>query len=199
MELIQQNPELSAYLAVDEVIDHEHPLVRATVARLREDHTDAYSYAKAAYEFVRDTIPHSNDVGDLRVTWRASDVLEKRTGICHAKSHALVALLRAASIPAAFAYQRLTLGDTPDTGFVVHGLIAVRLDGAWHRQDPRGNRPGLGAEFSADGERLEWTPRAEFTEVDYPVLFSEPHPAVLAALKAAPDRPYLWKTLPEAL
>ncbi|MDG4863204.1 transglutaminase domain-containing protein [Streptomyces sp. T-3] len=199
MELIQENPELSVYLAADEVIDHEHPLVRETAARLRAETVDEYSYAKAAYEFVRDTIPHSNDVGDMRVTWRASDVLAEGTGICHAKAHALAALLRAESIPAALCYQRLTLGDTPDTGFAVHGLIAVRLGGAWHRQDCRGNEAGLGAQFSVEGERLEWIPRPEFTEMDYPVLYAEPHAVVLDALKAAPDRPHLWKTLPEAL
>lgn len=63
MELIQQNPELSAYLVADEVVDHKHPLVRETAARLRRDSRDAYTYAKAAFEFVRDTIPHSSDTG----------------------------------------------------------------------------------------------------------------------------------------
>lgn len=72
MELIQQVPEVSAYLAADEAIDHEHPLVRETVAELRGDTTDAYAYASAAYAFVRDTITHSADSGDMRVTWRAS-------------------------------------------------------------------------------------------------------------------------------
>ncbi|WP_415952985.1 transglutaminase-like domain-containing protein [Streptomyces sp. KLOTTS4A1] len=199
MELIQQSADLSAYLASDEAINHEHPTVRTTAATLRAAHPDAYSYTRAAYEFVRDTIPHSHDVDDLRVTWRASDVLDKRTGICHAKSHALAALLRAESIPTAFCYQRLTLGDSPEAGYAVHGLIAVHLEGAWHRQDPRGNRPGLGAEFSTAGERLEWIPRETLAERDYPTLYDTPHPAVLAALRSAPDRPSLWRTLPEAL
>ncbi|GAA3837945.1 hypothetical protein GCM10022206_90140 [Streptomyces chiangmaiensis] len=82
-----------------------------------------YAYAQAAYEFVRDAIPHSADSGNPRVTWSASDVIEQRTGICHAKSN----------------------------------------------------------------------------EADCPVLYAVPHPAVLSVLKAAPDRPTLWKTLPTAL
>ncbi|WP_156724583.1 transglutaminase-like domain-containing protein [Streptomyces apocyni] len=199
MEMIQNNPELSAYLASDEVIDHEHPLVAETAARLRAGATDAYIYAKAAFEYIRDTIPHCADVGDMRVTWRASDVLAQRTGICSAKAHALAALLRAGSIPAALCYQRLTLGDSPASGFMVHGLVAARLGGAWHRQDPRGNIPGIDAQFSVAGERLAWIPRAECNEMDYPVLYDVPHPAVLEALRAAPDRPYLWRTLPTAL
>lgn len=197
MQLIQENPDLSAYLAADEVVDHHHPLVRETAARLAADAADSYAYAHAAYEFVRDAIPHSADSGDLRVTWRASDVLEKGTGICHAKAHALAALLRAEDIPTAFCYQRLT--HDAGTGYCVHGLVAVRFRGAWHRQDPRGNKPGVDAQFSLDGERLAFVADIESSEMDYPVLFDVPHPVVLRALKNAPDRPYLWEHLPDTL
>lgn len=197
MELIQNTPDLSAYLAADEVIDHHHAVVRETAARLANEASDSYVYAQAAYEFVRDTIPHSADSGDPRVTWRASDVLEQRTGICYSKAHALAALLRAEDIPTALCYQRLAHDD--GNGHAVHGLVAVRFNGAWHRQDPRGNKAGVDARFSLDGERLAWVPDAKSNEVDYPVLYAEPHPVVLGVLKAAPDRPYLWKTLPTAL
>ncbi|MFI1287696.1 transglutaminase domain-containing protein [Streptomyces sp. NPDC020792] len=197
MEMIPNTPDLSAYLAADEVIDHEHPMVRETAARLAEGVADSYAYARSAYEFVRDGIPHSQDSGDPRVTWRASDVLRLRTGICYAKAHALAALLRAEDIPTALCYQRLTHDD--DGGHVVHGLVAVRFNGAWHRQDPRGNKPGVDARFSLTGERLAFVPDPKSNELDYPVLYAEPHPAVLAALTAAADRPRLWKTLPAAL
>ncbi|MEV7390400.1 MULTISPECIES: transglutaminase domain-containing protein [unclassified Streptomyces] len=197
MEPIQNTADLSAYLAADEAIDHHHPVVREAAARLAAEVADSYAYAQAAYEFVRDVIPHSQDSGDLRVTWRASDVLERRTGICHAKAHALAALLRAEDIPTALCYQRLLHDD--GGGHAVHGLVAVRFNGAWHRQDPRGNKPGVDARFSLDGERLAFVPDPESSEMDYPVLYAEPHPVVLGVLKAAPDRPYLWKTLPTAL
>lgn len=197
MQLIQENPDLSAYLAADEVVDHHHPLVREAAARLAAGAADSYAYARAAYEFVRDAIPHSADSGDPRVTWRASDVLEQGTGICHAKSHALAALLRAEDIPTAFCYQRLT--HDAGTGHVVHGLLAVRFQGAWHRQDPRGNKPGVDAQFSLGGERLAFLADAESSEVDYPVLYDAPHAVVVRALKDAPDRPYLWENLPDAL
>jgi transglutaminase-like putative cysteine protease len=190
MELIQETADLSAYLAADEVIDHHHPTVRGTAARLAKDAADSYSYARLAFEFVRDAITHSQDSGDLRVTWRASDVLEQGTGICYAKAHALAALLRAEDIPTAFCYQRFD---------EVHGLVAVRFHGAWHRQDPRGNKPGVDARFSLDGERLAFTPDPASNEMDYPVLYAAPHPVVLRALRAAPDRPSLWTILPTAL
>ncbi|MEU8998182.1 transglutaminase family protein [Streptomyces caniferus] len=192
MELIQNTPEIAAYLAADEVIDHDHPLVRATAAALAAEAADAYTYAKAAFELVRDTIPHSADSGDPRVTWRASDVLARRTGICYAKAHALVALLRARSIPAGLCYQKL---DT------VHGLVAVRLPGEdrWARQDPRGNKPGVDAQFRLDREQLAFPVRPECNELDYPVLFAEPHPTVLQCLQEAVDRPHLWQMLPTDL
>ncbi|NNN29089.1 transglutaminase [Streptomyces sp. S3(2020)] len=190
MELIQNTTDLSAYLAADEAIDHHHPRVRDTAAHLAAQAEDSYGYARLAFEFVRDTIPHSQDSGDPRVTWRASDVLEQGTGICYAKAHALAALLRAEDIPTALCYQRFD---------VVHGLVAVRFNGAWHRQDPRGNKPGVDAQFSLDGERLAFVCDPESNQMDYPVLYAEPHPTVLSVLRAAPDRPYLWKTLPPAL
>ncbi|MGW0613736.1 transglutaminase-like domain-containing protein [Streptomyces sp. NPDC002788] len=190
MQLIQETPDLSSYLAADEAIDHRHPLVRETAAKLAEGVADSYEYARAAFEFVRDVIAHSHDAGDLRVTWRASDVLEQRTGICYAKAHALTALLRAEDIPTALCYQKFE---------EVHGLVAVRFNGAWHRQDPRGNKPGVDAQFSLDGERLAFTPDLASNELDYPVLYAAPHPVVLDTLRAAPDRPYLWQTLPTAL
>ncbi|MBV1939985.1 transglutaminase domain-containing protein [Streptomyces sp. BV286] len=190
MQLTQDTPDLSAYLAADEVVDHHHPVVREVAGRLASQVADSYSYAQAAFEFVRDTIPHSQDSGDPRVTWRASDVLTQRTGICHAKAHALAALLRAEDIPTAFCYQKFE---------VVHGLVAVRFGGAWHRQDPRGNKPGVDARFSLEGERLAFTLDPKSNEMDYPVLYAEPHPVVLSALRAARDRPHLWELLPTAL
>ncbi|MFD6280095.1 transglutaminase family protein [Streptomyces sp. NPDC060209] len=199
MELIQRVPELSAYLADDEVVDHRHPLVRETSERLGAETAGAYTYAAAAYAFVRDTIPHSVDTGDPRVTWRASDVLAARTGVCHAKAHALTALLRAAGIHAGLCYQRLTGSD--DMDLVVHGLVAVRLPGSgrWVRQDPRGNTGGIDARFSATEERLAWVPRPQFNEMDYPVVYDVPDSAVLHALRSSGDRDELSRNLPTGL
>lgn len=196
MEMTRAHPSLSAYTAESEAVDHGHPLVRSTAADLGAETSDAYTYAQAAYEHIRDRIAHSADIGEERVTWRASDVLARGHGICHAKSHALAALLRAASVPTALCYQRLTEDD--GTAPVLHGLVAVLLPGRtrWDRQDARGNIPGIDARFSLDTERLAWTVRPELGEADCPVLFDEPHPAVLAALRAAPDRRTLWRTLP---
>lgn len=199
MQLIQENPDIHAYLASDETIDHWHPLVQETADALWLATGDAYSYAKAAFEFVRDTIPHSADSGDTRVSSRASDVLATRNGICYAKSHALVALLRAQGIPAGLCYQSLTEDDGSNP--LLHGLVAIRLPGSekWARQDPRGNKPGVAAEFSLDEERLAFPVRPGLGEIDYPEVYAAPHPATLKALRESADRPELWRNLPTAL
>ncbi|WP_433395446.1 transglutaminase-like domain-containing protein [Streptomyces sp. CA-146814] len=199
MELIQQSPDIAAYLAADEAIDHDHPVVRKTAADLAREADDAYAYARTAFTYVRDTIPHSADSGDPRVTWRASDVLATRNGICYAKSIALTALLRARAIPAGLCYQRLTDDDGTDP--VVHGLMALRLPGhdRWARVDPRGNKPGVDAQFSLGAERLAWAVREEIGEVDYPALHATPPAEVLHALRNARDRAELWRNLPTQL
>ncbi|MEU3208637.1 transglutaminase family protein [Streptomyces cyaneofuscatus] len=199
MKLIQQHPDIAAYMAADEAIDHEHPVVRETVAALTCEGDDAYTYARTAFEYVRDTIPHSADSGDPRVTWRASDVLVTRNGICYAKSIALTALLRARAIPAGLCYQRLT--DDDGANPVVHGLVALRLPGhdRWARVDPRGNKQGVDAQFSLGAERLAWAVREEVGEVDYPALHATPPAEVLHALRSARDRAELWRNLPTQL
>ncbi|WP_367573036.1 transglutaminase-like domain-containing protein [Streptomyces globisporus] len=198
MQLIQQSPGIAAYLAAGEAIDHEHPRVREVAADLAHEADDAYTYARAAFTYVRDTVPHSADSGDPRVTWRASDVLAPRNGICYAKSIALTALLRARGIPAGLCYQRLA-GDGANP--VVHGLVALRLPGhdCWARVDPRGNKPGIDARFSLEEERLAWTVREHLGEVDYPAVYAAPPPEVLNALRNARDRTELWQTLPTHL
>ncbi|MCX4713679.1 MULTISPECIES: transglutaminase family protein [Streptomyces] len=199
MELTQHSPDIDAYLAADESIDHGHPRVREVATRLARDTDTAYTYARAAFEFVRDTVPHSADSGNQHVTWRASDVLTTLNGICHAKAIALTALLRARSVPAGLCYQRLA--DEDGTAPMLHGLVALRLPGAdrWARVDPRGNRPGVDAQFSTEKEQLAWVVREQFNEIDYPVVYAAPPEVILHALRGARDRSELWRTLPTDL
>ncbi|WP_371614627.1 transglutaminase family protein [Streptomyces sp. NBC_00454] len=199
MKLIQEHSDVAAYLVADEAVDHDHPLVQETADALWAATGDAYSYAKVAFEFVRDTIPHTADSGDDRVSWRASDVLATRNGICYAKSHALTALLRAQGIPAGLCYQ--LLGDDDGSNLAVHGLVALRLPGRddWSRVDARGNKPGVDAQFTLDHEQLAFPVRPELGEVDYPELYAAPHPATLKVLQESVDRPQLWRNLPTGL
>ena len=60
---------------------------------------DAVGYARSAFEYVRDRIPHTAQTDRQVVTARASQVLAEGTGICHAKANLLAALIRARGDP----------------------------------------------------------------------------------------------------
>lgn len=186
------------YLAADEVVDHRAPSVIALGDRLwSEAEGDPIQFSRLAYEFVRDEIAHASDVGDRRLTLTASETLREGVGLCFAKSHLFVAVLRARGIPAGLCYQRLTEGGH---NFQIHGLAAVYLRGRWHRQDTRGNHSGIDAEFSIGAERLAWPVRPELGEVDYPEIYVRPHPAIVFAHRVADDALKLCAGgLPEAL
>lgn len=172
------------YLAADAVIDHRAPALTTLARSLRVAYPSDAAFAKAAFEHVRDGVAHSIDAADRRVTLSASETLREGVGLCFSKSHLLTALLRAEGIPAGLCYQRLA---DDEMGFVVHGLVAVHLGGTWHRQDPRGNKPGVDAQFSLGEERVAWPVRPELGECDYPEIHATAHPAVVAALAGATD------------
>lgn len=171
----------SDYLGDDEFIQVDHRAVRALAQELRQRSGGDVPFAKAAFEWVRDQVGHSYDVADPRVTLTASEVLRHRVGLCYAKSHLLAALLRSEGIPTGLCYQRLTHGD----GHVLHGLVAIYLDQAWHRQDPRGNKQGIDAQFSLDTEQLAWHADESLGEIDYPRIFTSPARCVIDTLRGA--------------
>ena len=175
---------MDSYLGADSEIESTQPEIVELAGDLRRSNPRDEAFARAAFEWVRDEVRHSVDAQDPRVTLTATEVLHERVGLCYAKSHLLAALLRAEGIPAGLCYQRL--GNEHD-GFAVHGLIACYLDGAWHRQDPRGNKPGLDAQFSVEGERLAYKVDADAGEVDYPTVYPQPAREVIQALSSVDD------------
>lgn len=139
-----ESNHLENYLELLPEVDYDHFSIKALAAELDRQSSNEMDYVKNAFEYVRDHISHSWDIQSSRITCKASDVLFFKEGICYAKSNLLCALLRSRGIPAGFCYQRLTLGDTPDTGHVIHALNAVymRSIGKWIRLDARGNKSG---------------------------------------------------------
>jgi transglutaminase-like putative cysteine protease len=138
------------------------------------------------------------DAGHEVVTFRASEVLRERTGFCFAKSHLLVALLRANGLRAGLAYQRLALDDEAHA-FCLHGLVAVDLPGyGWYRVDPRGNKPGVDAAFTPPRERLAF-PSSRIGEVMFPKVYADPVTLVVRALELHRSAIVLAACLPDAL
>ncbi|GHO53335.1 transglutaminase-like domain-containing protein [Ktedonobacter robiniae] len=189
MQLTYETSQITDYLAEDDVVNYSHPLVQETARHLQTASDQELSRINATFTFVRDAIPHSWDAQNPHITCSASEVLEQRTGICYAKSHLLAALLRAQGIPAGFCYQRLTLGDTPESGYVLHALNAVYISALaqWVRIDARGNKPGVQAEFSLDQEKLAFPVRPEFDEIDYPTIYARPQRKVVDVLRQHTD------------
>jgi transglutaminase-like putative cysteine protease len=184
----QTSPPIAALdpalcLGSDDVIESDAPGVVALAGALREGAGTDEEFARRAFEWVRDEIGHSYDVGDPRVTLSATEVLEHRVGLCYAKAHLLAALLRAQGVPAALGYQRLAHG----ADHVLHGLVAVHLDGRWHRQDPRGNKEGVDAQFSLGVERLAFPVDPSAGEIDYEELFVAPAPVMVDVLRRTDD------------
>lgn len=203
------------YLASTEVIDADHPAVRQQAAVLVEGVANEVDKARRLFEWVRDTIPHTNDIGGEVVTCSASEVLEHGTGICYAKSHLLAALCRASGIPAGFCYQRLRK-DPPHDGYELHGFNAIYLAGAgqagagqngeqqrregrWVRVDARGNKQGVDAQFSLDEERLAFSVDPSRGEETYAAIWADPDPAVVTVLQRFERLNDMWPNLPDRL
>ncbi|MGE5395994.1 MAG: transglutaminase-like domain-containing protein [Chitinophagales bacterium] len=201
MKLTCESPHLEEYLLELDVVDYGHPLIREKAEELFSGSLNELEIIRTVFEFVRDGIAHSNDIPSLRVTCKASEVLQFKEGICYAKSNLLAALLRSKGIPTGFCYQRLTKGDTPDTGYCIHALNAVYLKTyeRWIRLDARGNKEGVNAQFSIDEEILAFPVRKEYDEIDYPVIYAKPQPGTISALEQNSSCQMLMDNLPTEL
>jgi transglutaminase-like putative cysteine protease len=188
-----ESNNLEDYLKKSEVIDYDNKLIVEKCLELQKGTDDEISLIKKVYEFVRDEIHHSGDIGAQEVTCKASEVLESGHGICCAKAHLLAAMLRYSGIPSGFCYQKLSSSRDVNKKFV-HGLNAVYLKdlNLWIRLDARGNKPGLDAQFSIYEEKIAKPIKKELGEENNPVIFMEPNPTVIEILKKSNNMEELW-------
>lgn len=202
MKLILESDKLEDYLKeIPSVVEFSTPLIQKQIQWIESQTPSSEERAKMAFEIARDQIHHSFDSPDSReVTINAEEVLAKKEGICFAKAHLLAALLRGMGIPTGFCYQRVLRKGTVDSGYALHGLNAVYLDGrGWFRVDPRGNKPGIDSQFSIEKERLAYPIREELGEKDYPNVFVAPLPSVITSMKESADSHELFYKRPEMI
>ena len=195
----QIHPAPQACLGKSDIIDFHCPAVRHKAASLAAKCASEQEVIEKTYVFVRDGIAHSIDCGGTAVTCRASDVLRVGEGLCYAKAHLLAALLRANGIATGFCYQLLGLADKNDPQRALHGFNAVWLTDRlqWRRVDARGNKPGVDAQFLPHGpEQLAFTVHPQYGEVDYPQIFADPDPGLVALLLAPLSPLTLAQVLP---
>ena len=193
--------DINEYLKCDEVIDFDNTDVSKLADQLYSESESETKFLKMAYEYFSDMISHSADISADTVTCSASEVLKAGHGICFAKSHLLVAILRSKSVPAGFCYQKLILDDESAPVLIYHGLNGVYLReyGKWIRLDARGNKPGVNAQFSIDSEMLAFPIRPEKGEVDVPVIYVDPDTEIVKTLQSYGLRSELWDNLPMKL
>jgi transglutaminase-like putative cysteine protease len=189
--------QLSLYLQPSKWIDFEHPVVAAKAKELAAGCVAEEDIARNCFVFVRDAIQHSLDFKRNPITCRASDVLTHGTGYCFAKSHLLAALLRANGIPAGLCYQRLVLDPARGARCCLHGLNAVFLKQyGWYRIDPRGNKPGVEADFTPPTKRLAFAIQYP-GEADLPEIWPAPLAIIVEALTQNDTVEQVFERLPD--
>lgn len=176
------------YLASSHYIDWQNPLIQQKAAELFADCSNEREKIKTAFDFVRDSIPHSGDISSHKITHTASEALAEGEGVCYVKSMLLAALLRSQGIATGLCYQRLARAND----HIIHALNAVYLSDLqkWVRVDARGNLPGKEAVFEVDApekEQLVFAIRPEMDEVDYPTIYAEPPVATTKVLAENTD------------
>lgn len=190
---------MNLFLEESEYVDFSSDIIQKKAAELFSDNMTEIEKAKKAFEFVRDEIPHSFDINADKVTAYASDVLKFKTGICHAKSNLLAALLRSQGIAAGFCFQHLTLADDDSKGYCVHCFNAVLLNGKWIKVDARGNKEGVNAQFSLEEPILAFMPRPQYDEYFFEGIFSVPDTNTMELLTDAGSIQKVALGLPEFL
>src|SRR5690625_4348417 len=191
--LVPESADIEQYLVHDEVVDWNNPGIEQAVAEATVNMVDDISKARALFEWVRDRIPHSRDVGREEITCTASEVLGLGTGLCYAKAHLLAAMLRSVGIPTGFCYQvYYEPMHVSEKRLALHGLNGVYVQGRWIRVDPRGNKDGIDAEFSLASEQLAF-PDMEFLDNR---VYARPLKNVMAALRSYANWTDLWPNLP---
>ena len=180
---------LEPYLRPTEFIDFEDKDVAEVARSIKSSASGRRDLVKRTFEYVRDQVPHSYDAGLRAPAAKASEVLQAGGSVCWGKANLLAALLRANGIPSGISYQVLTKGETPDSGYMVHALNTVYVDDevGWVRVDARGNKEGVDAQFSLDGERLAFTVRPECGERDFKDNHADADPDLMRLIVESDD------------
>jgi len=138
--------KLEKYLKATAYIDWDNEAVEQKAQELTRGKKSDRAKAIALYYFVRDTIKHNPYApGAAPEDYKASLVLRRGNGYCQHKALLLVALARAAGIPARPGYAdfrdhqlspkfRAMIGG--DNLLIQHGYAELFIDGKWVHASP---------------------------------------------------------------
>ncbi|MGL4404755.1 MAG: transglutaminase-like domain-containing protein, partial [Notoacmeibacter sp.] len=133
-----RSAELIDPLAPTALIDSDHAKIVGLAQRLAPNELPKLEKVKRIFVFVRDEIKFG--FGPRFYEHTASEVAEMRLGYCNTKGTLMVALLRAAGIPARQVFvdidaQILRGIVDPGTLFVDHSYVELLLDDVWLATD----------------------------------------------------------------
>jgi transglutaminase-like putative cysteine protease len=188
---------LTEFLKENEYINYSFENIVSKAQELFKGIKNDIEKAKIAFEYVRDEIPHSFDIKSKIITARASDVLEYKTGICHAKSNLLAGLLRFQNIPTGFCFQHITLADDDSIGYCVHCFNAIYVHDKWIKVDARGNTNGRNAQLSLDKPILAFTNRNQYDEYFWNGIYASPHMDTMKMLDNAKNLQDILNNIPD--
>ncbi len=196
-----ESKNIEDYLKYDSVIDWNNPPIQQKAEEIISDATNEIDKARLIYEWVRDEIPHSNDINTQILTCSATEVLSKGTGMCFSKSHLLAALLRSVKIPSGFCYQVLRNDPPSDNTLVLHGLNGIYISEIqkWLIVDVRGNTRELNAQFSTEKPQLAFSMSESAGEFLYKTIFILPFEHVVKRLKKYKNRNDFGSDIPEPI
>jgi len=139
------NLQIEEYLKPTSVIDCNSPSIKEKSKYLTKGQEDIIDMARSLFYFVRDEITYNIYVSkSLREHFRASNTLSKGEGYCVTKAVLLVALARAAGIPAGLGFATLRNNLLPGKTvkwlgtniMAFHGYAELYLDGKWVKATP---------------------------------------------------------------
>lgn len=176
--------------------------ISALAEKLFQTNDSELEIVRKAFLFIRDEIAHSWDIQQTEVTKTSLDVLRARHGICYVKANLLAAILRQATIPTGFCYQRLLLFDKEAGKYCLHALNAVYLQTQqkWLKLDARGDKAGIVTDFDGETEYLAFVPNIADDEWTYATIYAKPHEKTMFALEEATNISEMYrKDLPESI
>lgn len=130
--------ELSQYLQPTKNCQSTDSSIKSLASSLTAGLTSTYAKAAAIFNWVRDNVTYSFYYNSKK---GATGTLSSRTANCCDQAHLVVALARAAGIPARYQHGYCKFSD----GWFGHVWAQLYVDGKWYYADPISTRNTLGA------------------------------------------------------
>jgi transglutaminase-like putative cysteine protease len=136
---------MDPFLQPTEAVDSNHPQIKALASQTICGARDVHEQARRLFYLVRDTIPYNLYVPFfLPEHYKASAILRRGSGYCVQKAVLLVALARAAGIPARLVFADIRnyliserVAELMETNlFIFHGYVEWLLGDRWVRVTP---------------------------------------------------------------